>query len=358
MFMIHRLSTVHLILHAVLVFYVFSGCVYSQDRGAAEEKALHHTKDGFQNPYVEKKKRGFFKYMKMRYFSNEKFADYEANAHKVPRVETDIAAIQHPMDALQVTWIGHATILIQYNGVNILTDPMFSDRASPVSFLGPKRYNPPALQIEDLPPIDYIVISHSHYDHLDQNTVQQIGSRAKWLVPLGLQKWFVRAGVNAENIMEFDWWDLRQFAKTTITATPAQHWSARSLWDRNKTLWASWILQIDDKTIWYSGDTGYNPKQFKEIGEKFNTINLALISIGAYEPRWFMKDMHINPEEAVQIHLDIKSEHSIAVQWGTFQLTSEPIDDPPLKLREALAEKNIPTGKFEFMKIGEIRAIK
>jgi len=352
-----RLHELNLVLVAIFSFDLFSGCAYALDNEMKEGKPLHHDNKGFQNPYVEKKKKGFFKYMKMRYFSNEKFADYESNAYKIPRVESDLDLIENPPDALQFTWIGHATILIQYRGINILTDPMFSDRASPLNFLGPERYNPPSVKLKDLPPIHYIVISHSHYDHLDKKTVQQIGSNTKWLVPLGLKQWFVRAGVQEEAVIEFDWWDVNRFKNAVITATPAQHWSARSLWDRNKTLWASWMLQIGDKTIWYSGDTGYNPYQFNEIGREFKTIDLALISIGAYEPRWFMKEMHINPEEAVQIHLDIKSQHSIAVQWGTFQLTSEPIDDPPIKLNEALARKGIPSGEFELLKIGEIREI-
>lgn len=352
-----RLSKVNLVSMAIFAFLFFSGCVYALDNETKEGKPLHHAQKGFQNPHVDKARRGFFKYMKMRYFSNEKFADYESNAYKIPRVKTDLDLIQNPPDALQVTWIGHATMLIQYKGVNILTDPIFSDRASPFSFIGPERYNPPSLQLKDLPAIDYIVISHSHYDHLDKKTVQEIGSKTKWLVPLGLQQWFVRAGVQENAVIEFDWWDMKRFENATITATPAQHWSARSLWDRNRTLWASWMLQIDDKTIWYSGDTGYNPYQFKEIGREFKTIDLALISIGAYEPRWFMKEMHINPQEAVQIHLDIKSQHSIGVQWGTFQLTSEPIDDPPLKLHEAVGEKGIDPEEFELLKIGEIRII-
>ena len=352
-----RLSKISLVLMATVPFLLFSGCVYAFNNETTEGKPLHYAKKGFQNPYVDKTKRGFFKYIKMRYFSNEKFADYESNAYKIPRVETDLDQIQNPPDALHITWIGHATILIQYKGINILTDPIFSDRASPLSFLGPKRYNPPSLRLKDLPPIHYVVISHSHYDHLDKKTVQQLGSETKWLVPLGLQQWFVKAGVKPEAVIEFDWWDKNKFENVTITATPAQHWSARSLWDRNKTLWASWMLQIDDKKIWYSGDTGYNTYQFNEIGRKFNTIDLALISIGAYEPRWFMREMHINPEEAVQIHLDIKSKHSIAVQWGTFQLTSEPIDDPPLKLKEALTRKGIPSKEFELLKIGESRKI-
>jgi N-acyl-phosphatidylethanolamine-hydrolysing phospholipase D len=353
-----RLSKINLVLLVIFNFTFFSGCAYALDNEKKERKPSHHTEDGFQNPYVEKKKRGFFKYMKMRYFSKEEFADYESNAHKIPMVQPDLDLIQNPPDGLQVTWIGHATILIQYRGTTILTDPMFSDRASPVSFLGPKRFNPPSVKLKDLPTIDYIIISHSHYDHLDKKTVQQIGSNTKWLVPLGLEQWFVRAGVKEESVMEFDWWDMKKFQGAIITATPAQHWSARSLWDRNKTLWASWVLEIGDKTIWYSGDTGYNPHQFNEIGREFKTIDLALISIGAYEPRWFMKEMHINPAEAVQIHQDIKSLHSIAVQWGTFQLTSEPIDDPPLKLKEALALERIPAEEFELLEIGETRVIK
>ena len=342
----------------MLVFLLFSGCAYALDNEKQEEKPAHHAEDGFSNPYVEKGKRGFFKYLKMRYFSKEEFADYESNAHKIPRVATDLEVILNPPDVLQVTWIGHATMLIQYKGINILTDPMFSDRASPLNFLGPKRHNPPSVALKDIPEIDYIVISHSHYDHLDKKTILQIGSGTKWLIPLGLKQWFLGLGIKENNVIEFDWWDMKKFGNATITATPAQHWSARSLWDRNKTLWASWMLQIDDKAIWYSGDTGYNPYQFNEIGREFKTIDLALISIGAYEPRWFMKEMHINPAEAVQIHQDIKSKHSIAVQWGTFQLTSEPIDDPPLKLKEALARERIPSQEFELLKIGEIKVIK
>jgi N-acyl-phosphatidylethanolamine-hydrolysing phospholipase D len=355
---LYPLNKTNLVLLAIFTFLLFTGFAYALDNEKQVEKPAHHVEDGFQNPYVEKKNRGFFKYMKMRFFSKEEFADYESNAHKIPRVETDLDLIQKPPDTLQVTWIGHATILIQYKEINILTDPMFSDRASPLTFLGPERFNPPSVKLIDLPHINYIVISHSHYDHLDKKTVQQIGSNTKWLVPIGLQQWFIRAGVKEESVVEFDWWDMKKFENSIITATPAQHWSARSLWDRNKTLWASWILQIGDKTIWYSGDTGYNPHQFNEIGREFKTIDLALISIGAYEPRWFMKEMHINPAEAVQIHQDIKSKHSIAVQWGTFQLTSEPIDDPPLKLKEALARERIPSEEFELLKIGEIKVIK
>ncbi len=343
---------------ALVIFYGFTGCVFAQQPEGNKMLPAHHTKGGYQNPYVEKKNPGLFNYLKMRYFSDEEFADYKANAHKVPIEEQpDLARIHNPSDGLQITWIGHATILIQYKGINILTDPMFSSRASPVGFAGPQRHNSPALEINSLPNIDYIVISHSHYDHLDLNSVKQIRSGAQWLVPLGLKDWFTKAGVDAKHVLEFDWWDNAQFGIVTITSTPAQHWSSRSLWDRNKSLWTSWVIQIGNQTIWYSGDTGYNPYQFKEIGKKFQEIDLALISIGAYEPRWFMKDMHINPDEAVQIHQDINSRYSIGVQWGTFQLTSEPIDDPPLKLKAALEKRKLPPETFELMKIGETRVI-
>jgi len=143
----------------------------------------------------------------------------------------------------------------------------------------------------------------------------------------------------------------------TITATPAQHWSARSLWDRNQSLWSSWLIQFENFTLWYSGDTGYNPYQFKEIGGKYRCIDLALISIGAYAPRWFMKDMHINPEEAVQIHQDIGSLYSIGIQWGTFVLTAEPLEEPPVLLKEALKEWGLSEKEFETIKVGETKIL-
>jgi N-acyl-phosphatidylethanolamine-hydrolysing phospholipase D len=317
----------------------------------------HHTKDGFDNPFQERQGGGFFNYLKMRLFSGEVYADYAANAHKVPTMPADLEKIKNPPSGLRVTWIGHATMLIQYRGINILTDPIFSDRASPFSFAGPKRYHPPAPHLEDLPKIDYVVISHNHYDHLDKKSVRALGSGPLWLVPLRLKEWFIGAGISGERVREFDWWDTKHCNGVTITATPAQHWSARSLWDRKKTLWASWMIEIDDRTIWFSGDTGYNPVQFKEIGGKFPRIDLALISIGAYEPRWFMKDMHINPEEAVRIHEDLGARYSLGIQWGTFQLTAEPIDDPPIKLREAQLKKGLALRSFQTMKIGETRLI-
>lgn len=342
---------------ALLIFGCYNSFVNGEIPGNELGRPSHHKDNGFDNPYLEKKKRGFLKYFKMRYFGGEKYADYAANAHKIPTIKPDMERIQNPGEDLQITLIGHATMLVQYKGTNILTDPQFSDRASPVGFAGPRRHNPPALKIDELPEIDFIVISHNHYDHLDKKSVQALGSGPLWLVPLKLKKWFVDKGIKEDRVIEFDWWDKNKLNGVIVTATPVQHWSARTFWDRRKTLWTSWMIEIDDKTVWYSGDTGYNPVQFKEIGKQFPDINVAMISIGAYEPRWFMKDMHINPEEAVQIFEDIGSPYSLGIQWGTFQLTAEPIDDPPVKLREALAKKDIPFSRFETMKIGETKKI-
>ncbi|MBU0480087.1 MAG: MBL fold metallo-hydrolase [Proteobacteria bacterium] len=347
-----------ILLPLVLFILLPAGCARAERPTEDLSPPAHHDGARFKNPYLPEKERGFLNYFKMRYFSGEKYADYESNAHKVPVVRADLEKINAPGNELQVTWIGHATMLIQYRGINILTDPMFSDRASPVGFAGPKRYHPPALRIQDLPRIDYIVISHNHYDHLDLASVKAIGSAPLWLVPLRLKEWFVNAGIDADRVVELDWWDSKRFGQTTITATPVQHWSARNFWSRRKTLWVSWLIRIGDRSLWYSGDTGYNPFQFKEIGNRYPDIDLGLISIGAYEPRWFMKDMHINPAEAVQIHSEIGARRSLGIQWGTFQLTAEPIDDPPIKLREALIAGNIDPEQFPPMKIGETRIIK
>lgn len=346
----------YLFLAVCSVFFCIIGLASLVDARQITDQEIpptHHREDGFENPYLEQQKRGFLNYLKMRHFSGEVYADYASNAHKVAIMPADLERIRNPGEGLQVTWIGHATMLIQYRGINILTDPMFSDRASFLSFYGPKRHTLPALQIEDLPRIDYVVISHNHYDHLDKKSVQALGSVPIWLVPLKLRDWFINVGIKKERVIESDWWDAHHLGPVTITATPAQHWSARTLWDRKNTLWASWMMEIDNRTIWYSGDTGYNPYQFKEIGANFPEIDLSLISIGAYEPRWFMKDMHVNPEEAVQIHEDVKSRFSLGIHWGAFQLTAEPIDDPPIKLREALLKKRVPLNKFKTISIGE-----
>lgn len=298
----------------------------------------HHTENGFRNLYIEPRQGGFFTFLRMRYFGEEEWADYQATADRVPRIVTPLDKIKNPGEQPQVTWIGHATTLIQYQGINVLTDPQFSERASPFSFMGPKRALPPSLRIDQLPPIDFVLISHNHYDHLDKHTVETLGDTTTWVVPLGLKQWFADLGVN--NVIEFDWWETRTVASATVTATPSQHWSGRGFNDHFRSLWSSWSVQIGEFKFWFAGDTGYNDKLFTEIGERCGPFDLALIPVGGYDPRWFMKDMHLNPEEAVQAHTDIRSKYSLGIHWGTFPLTSEPIDEPPKRLQAAAKRLN------------------
>ncbi|MFA7503777.1 MAG: MBL fold metallo-hydrolase [Burkholderiaceae bacterium] len=258
-----------------------------------------------------------------------------------------------------VTWIGHATVLLQMGGKNILTDPQFSERAFTYQWLGPRRKVPLPMSIEQLPPIDIVVISHAHYDHLDRNTVLALAAREEdspsFLVPLGLAPWFRDLGI--ERVRAFDWWDAITIDGVEASFVPAHHWSARSAFDRNRTLWGGWVLRSDDLHAYFAGDTGYS-RDFIEIGRRFGGFDLALIPVGAYEPRWFMADYHVDPAEAVQIHRDVGSRYSIGIHWGSFELTDESLDAPIDALARALAEMNVPRSEFELLRHGETRRLK
>lgn len=309
----------------------------------------------YSNPHSESIKKGMGSYLRMRWFGDEQWADYEATAHRVPLSTPEASVIQNPdPDVLQATWIGHSTVLVQYKGKTILTDPVFSQRAGPVSFAGPARVTQPGYKIDELPAVDLIVISHNHYDHLDKKSLEALSDKTDHIAaPLGVGQWIKKKTPFSENVTELDWWQSKSVNGLNVTATPSQHWSGRSLTDRYKTLWAAWAITIEDKTIWFGGDTGYNTIQFKEIGDRINRIDLAIIPIGAYAPRWFMKSSHVNPEEAVLIHQDVGSLNSIGVHWGTFSLTSEPIDEPPARLKTALAAASIPEERFKALAIGQ-----
>ncbi|WP_051985996.1 MBL fold metallo-hydrolase [Pseudidiomarina salinarum] len=317
-----------------------------------EVSAPHHTEDGFQNIYSEPHDANVFSFLKMRWFGDDPWADQAEEAWLVPVMSAQLPTIRQPGSQPQVTWLGHATFLLQYQGLNILTDPILSDRASPVSFAGPQRLTPKPLELSDLPPIDVVVISHNHYDHLDEKTIEQLGSDPKYLVPLGLREWFVDHGIDARQITELDWWQQLKLGPASYTATPSQHWSSRGLFDRNETLWASWLIELDDWTVWFGGDTGYNPVQFREIGDYADRIDVALIPIGAYQPRWFMAKNHVNPAEAVMIHRDLNARLSLAMHWGTFQLSAEGIQETLDDLFTARAEQRVAETDFLIMAIG------
>lgn len=317
-------------------------------------KKPHHTTSGFVNPQI-KQLSGFWGFVKWRWDRLFKHIP-GPDEYQFPVVNTDVDFLQKNRNINSATWIGHATLLMQLSGVNILTDPQFSQRASPVQWAGPKRAVRPGVALKDLPDIEYVVISHDHYDSLDVGSIEALfkrkaGSRTTFIVPLGLKPFFQELGIT--RVIELDWWESYTQENITFTAVPTQHWSKRSLFSKNKTLWAGWVVKTPGFNFYFCGDSGYYAPMFKEIGEKLGPFDLAAIPVGAYEPRWFMKTMHIDPQEAVQVHQDTKSKKSIGIHWGTFILTDEPLDEPPQKLSEALNKSDISSEKFMLLKHGE-----
>lgn len=259
-----------------------------------------------------------------------------------------------------VTWVGHATLLVQVGGLNVLTDPHFSERAFPVQWIGPRRRVPPAMPISALPRIDLVVISHNHYDHLDRDSVlalnAQPGGPPLFAVPLGVDLWMREQGI--ENVRRFDWWDmlrLPQAPGTELHFVPAKHWSSRTPFDRNATLWGGWVLRNPGFSFYFAGDTGYSARDFNAIGERFGGFDLAAIPVGAYEPRWFMGEQHVDPAQAVQIHRDVRARRSMGIHWGAFELTDEPLDAPIGALPAAVSAAGLPRDAFEVWKHGETR---
>ena len=238
-------------------------------------------------------------------------------------------------------WIGHSTFLIKKDNVTILTDPIFSDRASPFKNIGPKRLIPPALKLADLPSIDFVTVSHNHYDHLDIASLKEIYIRnpeAIFLVPAGDKKLLKRKGI--QNVYEYEWWSGFKTSKLEIIFTPVQHWSKRGLFDRNKSLWGGWFFRFNDYSIYHAGDTGYSD-DFKETRSRLGSPKYAFIPIGAYDPEWFMAESHVNPEDAVQIMLDLGAESSFGMHWATFKLTDEDTLEPKERLDKAIKNINM-----------------
>jgi L-ascorbate metabolism protein UlaG (beta-lactamase superfamily) len=270
----------------------------------------------------------------------------------VPRINEKLGANQ-----VAVTFVNHATFLIQINGATILTDPVWSERASPFHWIGPRRVRSPGVPFEDLPEIDVILLSHNHYDHLDIATLKKLRERfaptvfaadgdAQLVVPLGFKE-----------VHELDWWDDVQFNDVLkVTFVPAQHFSARGLFDRRKSLWGGYMIESQGRRIYFGGDTGYST-HFSDIKARLGSPDIAMLGIGAYEPRWFMKPIHMNPAEAVCAHRDLGAKQSIGMHFGTFQLTTEAIDQPreDLALSLSLSDSGIPESQFVVLHEGETR---
>lgn len=342
----------------VLLVALLSACSTTPHDNRAKKQA-HHTQNGYKNLHITDPEKGFFDFLRMRFLGGENWADHFSLADTVNVQTTDASSLIAPSHS-QVTWLGHSMFLLQHQNVNILTDPIFRDRASPTSFAGPKRYTPHPMDYAQLPAINWVVISHNHYDHLDTYTLRRLAEKSliqnqaiQFAVPLGLKEVLMDNNVLAENIHTFDWWQSKQDSHVKIEALPSQHWSARSLSDRQETLWASWAITINDYKIWFGGDTGYNSVQFKQIGRHLGEVDLALIPIGGYAPRWFMQAYHVNPEEAIKIHKDIHSKFSVGMHWGTFPLTAEAPIAPVEELAKQRQLLNISDKEFIAMDIGQ-----
>ena len=261
------------------------------------------------------------------------------------------AAVINPRQtdgALRATWVGHSTVLLQIGAMNVLTDPIWSERASPVSWAGPRRFVPPAIPLASLPPLDVIVISHDHYDHLDAATVRTLAAThptARWVAPLGVGELLASLGV--AQVAELDWWQSTSAADSTVTAIPAQHFSGRSLTNRDQTLWAGFAIAAEGWRVLFAGDTGYHP-EFAEIARRLGPFDLVLMPIGAYSPRWFMRPVHMDPDEAAAAMADLGARADgggpamLATHWGTFRLTDEPLDEPPRRVVDAWAARGLP----------------
>ena len=256
-------------------------------------------------------------------------------------ISNDWESLDFEEDDNYGVWVGHSTFLIKKNGITILTDPVFSDRASPFKNIGPKRLIPQAIPLKQIPEIDFITISHNHYDHLDIRSLKDLytlNSNTIFLVPAGDKKLLERQKI--ENVYEYEWWEGYLSDELKITFTPVQHWSKRGLFDRNKSLWGGWFFEFNDFSIFHAGDTGYS-EDFKSTRIKLGSPKYAFIPIGAYDPEWFMAESHVNPEDAVQIMLDLGAENSFGMHWATFKLTDEDTLEPRERLDAEVKNKKI-----------------
>jgi N-acyl-phosphatidylethanolamine-hydrolysing phospholipase D len=303
--------------------------------------AHHRPGGGFRNPWPNAQMHGFLDFLKWSLIERRR---NPRRPDPDPRVFVRVAPVYIvPRGApglLTITWIGHTSFLIQIGGLNVLTDPVWSDRASPVQFAGPRRWVPPAVDFDRLPPIDAVILSHDHYDHLDSSTVSRLAERypaAKWYAPLGVGDFLRRRG--ARDIVERDWWEETALGDLRLTCLPAQHFSGRTLGTRNRTLWCGWALRTSSRSLFFAGDTALHP-DFDSIAARCGPFDVAILPIGAYEPRWFMGSVHMNPEDCIEAVEQLQTgQHGaglvmVAAHWGTFKLTDEPMDEPPARMRD------------------------
>lgn len=319
-------------------------------------RSHHRPGGGFQNPWVSRAVPGFGSLLKwMLVHRTTRPRPKDPHPSIFTRARPSFATPRAAVSALTVTWVGHASLLIQLGGRNILTDPMWSERASPARFAGPRRWVPPGIALADLPPVDIVLQSHNHYDHLDSRTVRRLAREhpdAAWVLPLGLAPFVHKRGVRIASIVELDWWQERTIQSVRVAATPAMHFSSRGIGDRGDTLWCGFALAAGERRVFFAGDTGFHP-DFGAIGTRYGPFDLALLPIGAYEPRWFMRYLHMNPEEAVEAFRAVNARVMVPIHWGTFKLTDEAMDEPPARARAAWLAAGLPRERYRQLAHGE-----
>ena len=325
----------------------------------------HHTKRGYRNPWPDAEPRGFSDVLRWSIERRRRPVPPDPKPGTFPIAQPTFS--KRAADGeLSATWVGHSTVLLQIGRVNVLADPMWSDRASPVSFAGPRRFVPPAVDLDALPPIDIVLISHNHYDHLDRPTVRALAARmpeVEWVVPLGLARPLSRWG--AKRIRELDWWQCAQLQlverQVEVACVPAQHFSARSFGDRGRTLWCSWVVSASERRAFFAGDTAYHP-EFRTIGERFDPFDLVMLPVGAYDPRWFMRTVHMNPPEALRAYADLTGPRAgrvamLPIHWGTFRLTDEAMEEPPAWTAQLWREAGYDADVLWLLRHGETRRL-
>ena len=310
--------------------------------GAAALYAPHRDAGGFFNPWRRFERPSLWDMLVWK-TSADPYAGY--GPPSIPRIANDGAYLAGEEHSATVTWVGHATFAVHDRDDVFLTDPHFSKRA-----LIPARAVPPGLPLESIPADAFAIVSHNHYDHLDKETVKALPATVGWYVPKGLAGWFRDLG--REDVIELDWWESARRGRFTITCLPSQHWSRRIDQGEDETLWCAWLVDSGDYRYFFAGDTGYF-EGFAEYGRCFAPIDVAMLPIGAYEPRWFMAYQHLDPAEAYQAFLDLRAGNMLAMHWGTFDLTDEPLDWPPRELARVVAERSGADERVRVMAVGE-----
>lgn len=335
----------------ILALATLSGCCIYSAPGYKGPRSDHFDGTRFYNQ-GNSAQQGFFSFLK--WITTRDAPEWREVAVTVAHKEVLQRAATGD---LRVTFINHATFLIQMDGMNILTDPIWSERTSPVSFSGPRRVQQPGVLFDDLPPIDAVLVSHNHYDHMDLPTLKKIAARdnPRIYTGMGNRAFLEKAGIGA--VEEMDWWQQeKQGDALTVTFVPAKHFSSRGMCDHNKTLWGGFVIASPAGAVYFAGDTGFGP-HFEQIAQRFPNLRLALLPIGAFQPKWFMAPHHLSPQDALRAHFVLKSRTSIAMHYGTFRLGDDKQNEPVETLQAAIAAAAMGDTRFWIMRFGETMSV-